>query len=122
MYCILQTRFAREDKVKEYNIGKPSTTTPPNRYSVDVELLVAGAMTLLAYFHYCNKGIFPFSDECRDQDLRGLAELEQPMIDFVQDSKRRAGEYSKPSPIPDRNRAECLQSEGLVVPFHQDEY
>lgn len=54
-----------------------------------------GANTLLAYFHYCNKGIYPFSDECRDQDLQSLASLDEPSIRFVHDTRRYAAEHSK---------------------------
>ncbi|KAH8910665.1 hypothetical protein BR93DRAFT_934273 [Coniochaeta sp. PMI_546] len=70
----MKTRFAREDKVKEYNLG---------------------ANTLLAYFHYCNKGIYPFSDECRDQDLQTLAALDDWAIRFVHDTRRYAAEHKR---------------------------
>ncbi|KAB5580837.1 hypothetical protein GE09DRAFT_453314 [Coniochaeta sp. 2T2.1] len=68
----LSTRFAREDKVKEYN---------------------SGANTLLAYFHYCNKGIYPFSEECRDQDLQTLAALDDGAIAFVHETRKYATEH-----------------------------
>ncbi|KAM7223151.1 hypothetical protein V8F06_001364 [Rhypophila decipiens] len=58
----MKGRWARECNVKEYNLG---------------------ANTLLAYFHYCNKGIYPFSSECRDQDLQTLAELDDDAIELV---------------------------------------
>ncbi|KAK0747949.1 hypothetical protein B0T21DRAFT_406507 [Apiosordaria backusii] len=58
----MRRHWAREDSVKEYEIG---------------------ANTLLAYFHYCNKGIYPFSAECRDADLRSLAELGDDAIELV---------------------------------------
>lgn len=54
-----------------------------------------GANTLLAYFHYCNKGIYPFSDECRDQDLQTLAALDDWAIRFVHDTRRYAAEHSR---------------------------
>ncbi|KAK4097515.1 hypothetical protein N658DRAFT_433826 [Parathielavia hyrcaniae] len=63
----MRTRFAREANVKEYN---------------------AGANTLLAYFHYCNKAIYPFSPECKDQDLQTLAELDEDEILFVHRTRR----------------------------------
>ncbi|KAK3309555.1 uncharacterized protein B0T15DRAFT_387850, partial [Chaetomium strumarium] len=63
----LKRRFAREAHVKEYNIG---------------------ANTLLAYFHYCNKAIYPFSTECKDQDLQTLAELNDEAISFVRYTRR----------------------------------
>jgi hypothetical protein len=52
-------------------------------------------MTLLAYFHYCNKGMFPFSPECRDSDLSNLAELDESMIAYVRDTRDRAKQHSK---------------------------
>ncbi|KAK4129320.1 hypothetical protein N657DRAFT_639918 [Parathielavia appendiculata] len=63
----MPTRFAREANVKEYN---------------------AGANTLLAYFHYCNKAIYPFSSECKDQDLQTLAELNDEEFSFVHRTRR----------------------------------
>ncbi|KAK4153399.1 hypothetical protein C8A00DRAFT_33883 [Chaetomidium leptoderma] len=70
----LPTRFAREANVKEYNLG---------------------ANTLLAYFHYCNKAIYPFSAECKDQDLQTLAELDDEAISFVHYTRRLAAEHRK---------------------------
>ncbi|KAL2023444.1 hypothetical protein VTK56DRAFT_2440 [Thermocarpiscus australiensis] len=68
----MKRRFAREENVKEYNLG---------------------ANTLLAYFHYCNKGIYPFSAECKDQDLQSLAELNDETISFVHYTRRFAAEH-----------------------------
>jgi len=59
----LKRKFAREDSVKEYNLG---------------------ANTLLAYHHYCCKGVYPFAADCRDQDLQNLAELDDYGTSFVQ--------------------------------------
>ncbi|KAK7907869.1 hypothetical protein PG985_015172 [Apiospora marii] len=58
----IKARFARENTVREY---------------------LTGANILLAYFHYCNKGMYPFSAECKDQDLRTLAQLDPVKIKFV---------------------------------------
>jgi hypothetical protein len=55
----------------------------------------AGANTLLAYFHYCNKGIYPFSGECKDQDLQSLAELDDEAMEFVKYTREYASEHSK---------------------------
>lgn len=46
-----------------------------------------GANILLAHFHYCNKGYYPFSKECRDQDLRTLAELSEDGLRFVLETR-----------------------------------
>lgn len=58
----MKRRYAREEKVQEYHLG---------------------ANIILAHFHYCNKGIVPFSEECEDQDLRTLAHLDEEKIKFV---------------------------------------
>ncbi|KAL7937817.1 hypothetical protein V8C35DRAFT_320526 [Trichoderma chlorosporum] len=58
----MKRRYAREEKVQEYHMG---------------------ANIILAHFHYCNKGIMPFSEECEDQDLRTLAHLDEDKIRFV---------------------------------------
>ncbi|KAK2072637.1 hypothetical protein P8C59_006978 [Phyllachora maydis] len=65
----MKTRFAREDKVKEYNLG---------------------ANTLLAYFHYCNKGLFPFSEDCKGTDIQTLAEVDEPTVGFIKQTGRLA--------------------------------
>ncbi|KAI1329626.1 hypothetical protein F5Y16DRAFT_91178 [Xylariaceae sp. FL0255] len=62
----MKTRFAREGMVREYQTG---------------------ANILLAYFHYCNKGIFPFSMKCKDQDLRNLAGLDDPRTNFIRTTR-----------------------------------
>ncbi|KAJ2979081.1 hypothetical protein NQ176_g3466 [Zarea fungicola] len=59
----INRRFAREDKVKEYHA---------------------------AYFHYCNKGLYPFSDECSDAELRGLAQLTDRDVEFVRATRKYA--------------------------------
>ncbi|OAQ97146.1 hypothetical protein LLEC1_00747 [Akanthomyces lecanii] len=58
----ISRRFAREDKVKEYHVG---------------------ANIVLAYFHYCNKGMYPFSAECNESELRSLAELTEHELGLV---------------------------------------
>ncbi|SPN96749.1 uncharacterized protein DNG_00269 [Cephalotrichum gorgonifer] len=68
----MKARFAREDKVKEYHMG---------------------ANILLAYFHYCNKGIYPFSNDCKEQDLRSLAELDDAMMAFVRETRAYVTEH-----------------------------
>ncbi|RDA85170.1 hypothetical protein CP532_2363 [Ophiocordyceps camponoti-leonardi (nom. inval.)] len=62
----MKRRFAREDKVREYHLG---------------------ANILLAHFHYCNKGVYPFSDECKDKDLQSLADLGEDELKFVRETK-----------------------------------
>ncbi|KDN62222.1 hypothetical protein CSUB01_02451 [Colletotrichum sublineola] len=62
-------KFARESDVQEYHLG---------------------GTILLAYFHYCNKGIYPFSEECRDQDLRTLAQLDEDAVQFIHWTRSQA--------------------------------
>lgn len=69
----MKRRFAREEKVKEYHLG---------------------ANILLAHFHYCNKGIYPFSEDCKDQDLRTLAGLDEEKIKFVHHTSNLARRYA----------------------------
>ncbi|CEI64192.1 hypothetical protein FVEN_g9033 [Fusarium venenatum] len=69
----MKRRFAREEKVKEYHLG---------------------ANILLAHFHYCNKGIYPFSEDCKDQDLRTLAGLDEEKIKFVHNTSNLARRYA----------------------------
>ncbi|KAL1913086.1 hypothetical protein Sste5344_001174 [Sporothrix stenoceras] len=65
----LKRRFAREDKVQQY---------------------YTGAITLLAYFHYCNKGVFPFTESAREQDVRNLANIDDHTMGFVKYTRQYA--------------------------------
>ncbi|KAH7035126.1 uncharacterized protein B0I36DRAFT_360550 [Microdochium trichocladiopsis] len=68
----MKTRFAREDMVQEYQTG---------------------ANILLAYFHYCTKGVFPFSMDCKDQDLSTLAELDESKTKVVLATRKVVKEH-----------------------------
>ncbi|OAQ90852.1 Zn(2)-C6 fungal-type DNA-binding domain-containingprotein [Purpureocillium lilacinum] len=82
----IKRRFAREDKVREYHLG---------------------ANILLAHFHYCNKGMYPFSDECKDKDLRALADLSDEEIQFVHATKQQAKQHRREwEDIKDRSEYE----------------
>ncbi|KAI0460195.1 hypothetical protein F5B21DRAFT_522309 [Xylaria acuta] len=70
----MKTRFAREDMVREYQLG---------------------ANILLAYFHYCNKGIYPFSTECKEQDLTTLAALNESKAQFIRQTKAHVERHRK---------------------------
>lgn len=54
-----------------------------------------GGTILLAYFHYCNKNVAPFSEDCRDQDLRQLAQLDEQAIQFVHWTRSQVMAHSK---------------------------
>lgn len=54
-----------------------------------------GANILLAHFHYCNKGMYPFSDECKDKDLRTLADLNDDEIQYVHATRHFAKRHRK---------------------------
>ncbi|KAI0164714.1 hypothetical protein GGR57DRAFT_209438 [Xylariaceae sp. FL1272] len=68
----MKTRFARISNVREYQ---------------------EGANILLAYFHYCNKGIYPFSEECKDQDLKNLAGLDELRMKFIKYTRTMIAQY-----------------------------
>ncbi|KAK7425642.1 hypothetical protein QQZ08_007858 [Neonectria magnoliae] len=57
--------------------------------------MAAGANILLAHFHYCNKGIYPFSEGCKDQDLRTLAGLDEEKIQFVHATRAHAKQNAR---------------------------
>jgi hypothetical protein len=71
----------RNDKRRNNGLGPTDTTL--------------GANTLLAYFHYCNKATYPFSAECKDQDLQTLAELDDEAISFVHYTRRLIAEHGE---------------------------
>jgi hypothetical protein len=74
----------------------PRPPTPPSRKrAADECVCLLGANTLLSYFHYCNKGMFPFTEACREQDLRGLAELDDNKMHYVQRTKQWVVTQSK---------------------------
>lgn len=54
-----------------------------------------GANTLLSYFHYCNRNMYPFSDACKDEELRRLAGLDPEAIAFVNWTKEYAARSRK---------------------------
>ncbi|KAL5614365.1 hypothetical protein BROUX41_004471 [Berkeleyomyces rouxiae] len=62
----LERRFAREKKVSEYHLG---------------------ANILLSYWHYCCKGLYPFSEGCSQKELESLAELDEGEIRYVRDMR-----------------------------------
>ncbi|KAI5861841.1 hypothetical protein GGS23DRAFT_134284 [Durotheca rogersii] len=70
----IKGRFAREEMVREYQMG---------------------ANILLAYFHYCNKGVYPFSAECKEHDLATLAELDDSKVKFVQFTRANVDKQKK---------------------------
>ncbi|KAI1312430.1 hypothetical protein F5Y03DRAFT_381704 [Xylaria venustula] len=53
------------------------------------------ANILLAYFHYCNKGIHPFSPECKEQDLTTLAVLNETTALFIRQTKVHVEKHRK---------------------------
>ncbi|KAI2602016.1 hypothetical protein GGR54DRAFT_654819 [Hypoxylon sp. NC1633] len=69
----IKSRFAREEMVREYQTG---------------------ANILLGYFHYCNKGVYPFSQDCKEQDLSTLADLDEGQIKTILNT-RACAERSK---------------------------
>lgn len=70
----IKRRFAREEKVHQYH---------------------AGAITLLAYFHYCNKGVFPFTAAAKETDIRNIANLNDEGMEFVRETRKAVMEHRK---------------------------
>ncbi|KAI1447687.1 hypothetical protein F5Y02DRAFT_351050 [Annulohypoxylon stygium] len=70
----IKSRFAREEMVREYQMG---------------------ANILLAYFHYCNKNIYPFSAKCKEQDLATIAELDENQVKLIQFTRSNIEKYKK---------------------------
>ncbi|KAI1094938.1 hypothetical protein F5B19DRAFT_489837 [Rostrohypoxylon terebratum] len=70
----IKSRFAREEMVREYQMG---------------------ANILLAYFHYCNKNIYPFSAKCKEQELSTIAELDETQIKLIQFTRSNIEKYKK---------------------------
>lgn len=58
-------------------------------------LINLGAITLLAYFHYCNKGVFPFTETAREQDIRNLANLDSDAMGVVRHTRHYAIDNSE---------------------------
>lgn len=67
-----------------------------------------GANILLAYFHYCNKGLYPFSKNCKESDLQNLAELDESSLEFVRWTRRYIEDHSKLSPPRGTALDNCL--------------
>lgn len=48
-----------------------------------VQELHLGANTILAYFHYCCKGYYPFSTDWNVDDTASMADLDLDQIQFI---------------------------------------
>ena len=93
----MNRRFAREEHVKEYEHGAYllDLTLPFPDGLGSSYLRFEGANTLLAYFHYCNKSIYPFSTTCKDRDLHSLVDLDEEVVLFIQATRRYVWDRSK---------------------------
>lgn len=117
----LQRRFAREAKVQEYHLGEslsPSVWCRLHAQSDKLRLSDGrgdtGANIILAHFHYCNKGVAPFSDECEDQDLRTLAHLDEDKIQFVRATRAYIKRHSKYPNITTMSSANQIPGLALI--------
>lgn len=70
----MKTRFARENMVREYQ---------------------QGGNILLAHFHYRNKGVHPFSMDCKEQELSNLVNLDAQNTKFIQFTRTVVKEQRK---------------------------
>jgi hypothetical protein len=50
-----------------------------------IEQLHSGAQTMLAYFHYCNKGHQPFALAHESNEVFTMAELDTEQLGFIRD-------------------------------------
>lgn len=67
---------------------------------------------LLAHFHYCNKGLLPFSDGCKVSELQNLAQLNTDAVDFVLESRKLVNVHSMscwPRQVDTTNFAHAIQ-------------
>lgn len=88
-----------------------------------------GANILLAYFHYCNKGIYPFSPECKDSDLRNLAQLDHEALSLVSNTREYAAHHSRSRPYMfvmqqatrTKGSAYCVHHTCRVLPREQSD-
>lgn len=103
--------WARPEVVQQYHLGKfhlsyESRASHSTKVFSSCTWLTnqVGANILLAYFHYCNRGTYPFSNGCKDSDLRELAKLDEETIEFVKWTRDQAELYSEfanfPSTMP----------------------
>lgn len=80
--------------MKEYHAGEFNQAVPSLLSLVLTRGL--GASILLAHFHYCNKGVYPFSDECKDAELQNLGQLNDAQNSFIRNSRaliKRSGKF-----------------------------
>ncbi|PWI64144.1 hypothetical protein PCL_12096 [Purpureocillium lilacinum] len=56
--------------------------------------LALEAHTLLAHFHYCNRGLFPLSEDCRDQVLAADVGLDDEKVQFIHNCRTFARQHS----------------------------
>ena len=54
-----------------------------------------GANVLLAYWHYCNKSVYPFSKQCKDSEFQQLASLDENTMQFIRVTRDMVNEKSK---------------------------
>jgi hypothetical protein len=50
-----------------------------------MEQLHGGAQTMLAYFHYCNKGVQPFILAPESDEVFSIAELDSSQIKYIRE-------------------------------------
>ena len=50
---------------------------------------------MLSHFHYCNGGIYPLTEGCRDKDLRTLGKMSDEQIEFIHTSRKLIAEHGK---------------------------
>ncbi|KAI0195968.1 hypothetical protein F4808DRAFT_452796 [Astrocystis sublimbata] len=84
LLCQHDASYARKHGIQNTSWVRLVSPLPPSTMTSNVR---PGANILLAYFHYCNKGIYPFSPECKEQDLKTLAALSEMKSQFIRQTK-----------------------------------
>jgi hypothetical protein len=54
-----------------------------------------GANVLLAYFHYCSKGILPFAMNSKTAELTTMGRLNQKQVSLVENTKKYVKAHSE---------------------------
>ncbi|ETS87577.1 hypothetical protein PFICI_01405 [Pestalotiopsis fici W106-1] len=82
LLCQHDHAYAVKHGMKDSN-GKQASNPSPSTLHKNTHR----ANILLAYWHYCNKGIYPFSGECSEAELSSLAKLDVDKIKFVHQTR-----------------------------------
>ncbi len=75
-----------------------------------VESLHNGAKVLLAYFHYCNKGNYPFRMDWTAPDRVNYMELDEEQVNFMRQTSEEISAKSTSNIFPPSCLEPCLSA------------